>query len=165
MYIELSTHPSFASVITSYSLQKDFVEVVQKSTLSPLAVELIKEKNAEISELTNKLKVLVCAVQNADSLLRAGGSPSKVQEVVSVVFSFVLIPNYILCYSSFITRIRMYLSKHCTNHTNRLIQYNQNPRRGNFKHLCMWELFLSPLSLMSIVVQYINYLLCYCCVM
>lgn len=48
-------------------------------------MDLIKEKNAEISELTNKLKVLMCAVQSVVTLLKEGGSPAKVQHLVGVV--------------------------------------------------------------------------------
>lgn len=65
--------------------QNEHADIDQKSFLSPLAVDLIKEKNAEISELTNKLKLLVGAVQSVVALLKEGGSPAKAQHMVGVV--------------------------------------------------------------------------------
>ncbi|XP_050701004.1 A-kinase anchor protein 9-like isoform X3 [Eriocheir sinensis] len=67
---------------TTETAKQEGTEVEQKSSLSPLAVDLIKEKNAEISELTNKLTVLVCAIQKVDSLLREGGSPALAQKML-----------------------------------------------------------------------------------
>ncbi|XP_063868536.1 A-kinase anchor protein 9-like isoform X2 [Scylla paramamosain] len=68
------------------SLQKELSEIKQPSSLSPsLAEDLILEKNAEISELSSKVKALMCAIQKVYILIRGEGNLYEARQVLSSV--------------------------------------------------------------------------------